>query len=60
MERALFASWAATASACALAIDRVQNDYGAKAQLMEFWVELSEASLLCRPFWNMYVRDLLS
>jgi hypothetical protein len=58
-ERALFISYAATASACALVIDSVGRDYGAKAELREFWEELANASLLIRPFWNMYVRDIL-
>lgn len=59
-ERALFTSYAATATACALAIVSVHSDYGAKAELREFWEELAGASLLVSPFWNMYIKRILS
>jgi hypothetical protein len=60
MQRALFTSYAATASASAFVVDNVRNSFGAKAELREFWEELATSSFLCKPFWTMYVEKILA
>lgn len=58
-ERALFTSYAAIASACALVVVNVKNDHGAKAELREFWQGLAGTSLICKAYWNIYIKDTL-
>lgn len=58
-ERTLFTSYAATASACTLVIIRIKNDYGVQAELRDFWQELAGASLICKAYWNIYIKEVL-
>jgi hypothetical protein len=58
-EEIIFTSYCAAASACALVLNAVDNNYGAKNQLRDFWTQLYDSSLLARPFWDMYIKDIL-
>jgi hypothetical protein len=59
-ERALFLSYTAAASACALVSTILANRYGENHNLRSFWETLSKSSLLSKVLWNMYVRNLLA
>ncbi len=58
-EEIVFTSYCAAASACALILNAVDEDYGAKNKLRDFWKQLYDSSLLARPFWDMYIKDVL-
>lgn len=55
--RAIHTSYSAAASACLLVLNEVSNDYGAKAELREFWDQLTGFSLFSKALWKMYVND---
>lgn len=57
--RAIHTSYTAAASSCALALNEVSNDYGAKAELREFWDQLIGFSLFSKALWKMYVKDMV-
>jgi len=58
-EEIIFTSYCTAASACALILNAVDDDFGAKNQLRDFWKQLYDSSLLARPFWDMYIKDIL-
>jgi hypothetical protein len=60
MERAAMLSYMAAASACAVVSKILKENYGAVAQLKEFWETLYKTSLLANQLWNLYVRSVLS
>jgi hypothetical protein len=53
--RAIYTSYTAAASSCALVLNGVSNNYGAKVELKEFWEQLIGFSLFSKALWNMYV-----
>ncbi|CAN5632505.1 hypothetical protein BH20ACI3_BH20ACI3_15920 [soil metagenome] len=53
--RAIYTSYTAVASSCALVLNGVSNNYGAKLELKEFWARLIDFSLFSKALWNMYV-----
>lgn len=57
--RAIHSSYTAAASACALVLNGVSKDYGAKAELRQFWGQLIEFSLLSKALWNMYIKEIV-
>jgi hypothetical protein len=57
--RAIYTSYTAAASPCALVLNGVSNHYGAKAELKQFWEQLRGFSLFSKAFWNMYIKELV-
>ncbi len=57
--RAIVASYSATATACSLVLEKLSNDYGAKAEVRELWGVLIGYSLFSKALWKMYVEELM-
>jgi hypothetical protein len=57
--RAIYTSYTAAASSCALVLNGVSNHYGAKAELKEFWEQLIGFSLFSKALWNIYIKELV-
>jgi len=59
IERIVFTSFTAVASACMFILPALKEDYGANLLLNEFWKVLREGSLMSKAFWNIYPRKIL-
>jgi hypothetical protein len=57
--RIIFTSHTAAASACAIVVHALVNDYGAEEQIKGYWDQLHTRALPAKAFWNLYIRDLL-
>lgn len=57
--RSIAVSYSATATACALILNKVFNDNGAKAEVKELWQLLVGYSLFSKALWQMYVEELM-
>jgi hypothetical protein len=57
--RAIHSSYTAAATACVLVLNEVSSDYGAKAELRQFWDQLIGFSLFSKALWKMYIKDVI-
>lgn len=58
-ERTIYLSLLSAGTACALVVQSLKNDYGAKIELKEFWKVLYESSLPGKLFWEGYIQAIL-
>lgn len=56
----LFTSYTAAATACTIAVQAFDTDFGVRTSLKKFWEELSRAALFSRLIWKGYANKLLS
>ena len=57
--RAIHTSYTAAATSCALVLNEVSSNYGAKIKLRQFWDRLIGFSLFSKALWKMYVKDVV-
>ena len=54
----IFTNHAAAASACAIIIAALVDDYGTETEVQDYWRELYTRALPAKVLWNIYIKDL--